>query len=60
MWYESLESQLRWEHYTNLIKIVQPSPDEWRSLTALTDLLATDNKPIDGISNAPKPAPSKE
>ena len=31
-WYESLESQLKWEHYNKLIKIVQPSAEDLRNL----------------------------
>lgn len=32
IWYESLESQLKWQHYTELMKIVQPSAEDWRML----------------------------
>lgn len=34
-WYESLESQLKWEHYCELMKIVQPSAEDWRNLTVV-------------------------
>lgn len=36
MWNESLESQLRWKHYCELVKIVQPTMKEFRDLTDLT------------------------
>jgi hypothetical protein len=35
-------------------------PELLRHLAGVTDLLATDNKPVDGSANAPKAAPSKE
>lgn len=31
-WYESLESQLKWEFHCKLMKIVQPTPQDWRNL----------------------------
>lgn len=37
-WYESLESQLHWVHRCKLMKIVQPSPQDWRNLTIETKL----------------------
>lgn len=39
-WYTSLADQLRWEHYNRLIEIVQPSPADWRNLTAVSDLVS--------------------
>lgn len=46
-WYTSLEKQLKWEHYTELMKIVQPSAEDWRSLT----IVRANTKPSRKLAN---------
>jgi hypothetical protein len=45
----------------DLLKIfIDNATDRLEAIYGGTDLLATDNKPVDGSANAPKAAPSKE